>query len=152
MTRNVAQDEISLTNFLSLLKKDKADLGIDTDIDYETVWKFVTSEEKELLKTKIISIEEKRVNSKKKILNFDVFKQKFLEYLDKQKHLSIAKFLKKTGTPISYTTLYRLIEDKEVELSDKKIVEVLRNGNKKTIKIISSDDMETFIKYNKVGA
>lgn len=150
MTKNIHQEETSLTSFLNLVKNDKAVLGVDIDVDYDTLWKFVTTEEKNLLATNIISIEEKRVNSKKKILNVTAFISKLSEYLGKQKHLSIAKFIKKAEISISYTTLYRLIEEKEPELSKKKIVEIVRNGNKKNIKIISPREMEFFIKENKI--
>ena len=68
----------------------------------------------------------------------------------KQKHLSISKFLKKSGLALSYTTLYRLIEEKEKELTKKNIVEISRNGNKKNIKIICSKKMESFLRENKI--
>ena len=147
----VASDsELSLTNFLNLIKESKLGKNLE-NIDYDTLWKFVTAEEEKLVQTNVISVEEKRVNSKKKIINLEAFIKNLTEYLSKQKHLSITKFLKKTGLPISYTTLYRLIEDKEAEMTKHKIVEIVRNGNKKNIKIISLEKMENFLKTNKVG-
>lgn len=153
MTQKMPQTEISLTDFLAFANENKLVLGIsrEMDIDYEIVWKFVNSEESRLIDSKIISIEEKRINSKKTILNINAFAEKFIAYLKKQKHLSISKFIRKTGLSISYTTLYRLIKEREPELSAKRIVEVLRNGNKKTIKIISIEDMENYIKEHKLS-
>lgn len=145
----VANREISLTNFLNLLKEDNLSQKVG-DIDYETLWRFVNSEEENLLKTQVISIEERRVNSKKKILDLDAFVNSLIDYLRKQKHLSISKFLKKSGLALSYTTLYRLIEEKEKELTKKNIVEISRNGNKKNIKIICSKKMESFLRENKI--
>lgn len=155
MVNKFASDtEITLTNFLNLIGKSdsgKEETVLNVDVDYDTLWKFVNTEEKQLLKAEIISIEEKRVNSKKKIINIEAFIKCLTEYLNKQKHLSITKFLKKTGLPLSYTTLYRLIEDKEKELKKHSIVEVIRNENKKNIKIISPEKMESFLKDNRIG-
>lgn len=153
MTKIIQQTEISLTDFLSFVNENKTILGInkETDIDYETIWKFVNSEEANLVSSKIISIEEKRVNSKKTILNTNAFTEKFIAYLKKQKHLSISKFIRKSDLAISYTTLYRLVKEKEKELFSKNIIEVITNGNKKTIKITSPKDMENYLRENRVG-
>lgn len=151
------QSEISLPDFLNLLKSDDKQIktaiqNIDNlairNIDYETLWRFADTKEEELVKDNIISIEQQKINTKKTILNIEGFAKSLGNYISMQRHLSIAKFIKKTNLSISHTTLYRLIGEKEQELTENNIINISRSGSKKTIKIIDFKQMENFIREN----
>lgn len=142
--------EITLQDFLGLLKSDKSIKEQISDeyinkIDYDTLWKFTDIKENELLSKNIISIEEKNVTNKKRILNINDYIQTLIEYLKRQNYLSVNKFIKKANMSISSTSVYNIIEENEEHLSSSNIIDVIKNGNRKNIKIVDMQKMKDFI-------
>ncbi|KAB7891321.1 hypothetical protein [Poseidonibacter ostreae] len=151
MTNTITNNKgITLKTFLNTATKgaSKKEIEVLEWLDYDILWRYVNEDEKNLIDKKILKVEEKNINTKKMIVNISAFREWVLNYSANRRHLTIAKFIKKSEIELSYSFIYNFILDNEKVLENEKVISISMVRNKRNIKVLDSEKMEKFLNEN----